>query len=447
MPWYDFLTQPVSDLWNDGNRAYEGSGAQHAWHDAVGPRHETPTTAGAPTGPLAMLPRDENGNPIPVTRETLPAFIRQRWLDSMNAGISPEVDAAAAGSGATPSTYRGGSTAAGPMTDFYGVPVTLPEGMTPEMMLAQMRDGMNEGVRPGDGRATDFDDIVNFPNAGPGGRRVGEMTDLNLAGPDNGTIIYNDVDISDGDFSVNTATTDSAGLHPVSGRRSWGYVPYGDGQFMFYTSGSDTHVLPGSDVVGQGAQLETWMAMSRALQERVREAGGTADDIIFDRERQDTALMGRDPGTLTLDDIRQDGAMESDSAGMRLIEQMRASVEGSETGIDDALFSGGIIAADGAGAASRYAGMGADYLAENYGDDVEGGLRGLGGLASEYLPGGGALDMGANWLADHVPHDAGNPDDWAFTAGDVAETGMDVANWAGDRYEDASRAWDDLWDW
>jgi len=444
--WYDFITEPVSDLWHDAEDAYEGSDFQHGWHDVAGPPHEAPSTAYTPRGPLDMLPRDENGNPIPVTRETLPDFIRQRWLDSMNAGISPEVDAAAAASGATPNTYRGGSHAAGPMTDFYGVPVTLPPGMTPEMLLEQMRDGLNEGVRPPDGRGTDFDDIVDFPNAGPGGRQVGEMTDLNLVGPDNGTIIYNDVDISDGDYSVNTATTDSAGLHPVAGRRSWGYVPYGDGQFMFYTSGSDTHNLPGSDVIGQGAQLETWMAMSRSLQDRVREMGGSADDIIFDRERQDSALMDRAPGTLSLDDIRQDGAMESDERGMILLEQMRRRVEGTENGVDDALFSGGVILADGAGAASRYAGMGADYLAENYGDDVEGGLRTAGDFAEENLPGGEYLNDGASWLADHVPHDAGNPDDWAFNAGDVVEAGSDAVDWAGDRLGDAEEAWDDFWD-
>jgi hypothetical protein len=313
-----------------------------------------------------MLPRDENGNPIPVTAETLPDFIRQRWLASMNAGVSPEVAAAAAANGNTANTYRGGSETAGTMTDFYGVPVTLPPGVTPDMLLTMVRD--NPAMIGAGGPGSDqFNMITEFPAAGPGGRQVGDHSDLDLMGPDNGLIIYNDTDVSGGEISVNTGVNTESGIHPVSGQRAWGFVPYGDGQYMFYTAGSDSHNWAGTDMVGAGSQHQTWLAMSQALQEQVRAMGGSADDIVFDRQRQDTALMNRDPGTLTIDDIRQSGGLESDERGNQILSDWRDATRGTGTQVDDWLLRGAETAGDGLGVAGRYAGNILDWAGEKTG--------------------------------------------------------------------------------
>jgi hypothetical protein len=394
MSWYDELSRGWGQVTDT---------AQDLWVDHMGPRPEAPTTApgtgGGGRDPLSMLPRDENGRPIPVTHDTLPQFIQQRWLESMNAGVSPEVAAAAAAHGATANTYRGGSQAAGVMTDFYGVPVTLPEGVTPEQLLTMMRDNPN-GVGGGPGQ-DQFGAMVNFPAAGPGGRKVGDNIDLDIAGPDNGLVIYNDTDVSDGEISVNTGVNDSAGVHPVSGQRAWGFVPYGDGQFMFYTAGSDSHNNAMTDMAGAGSQHQTWLAMSQALQEQARAMGGSADDIVFDRQRQDTALMNRDPGTLTMADIRQDDHLESDERGQQILNNWRGGVQGTDTQIDDYLLMAGETAGDGLGIGGRYLGNGLDWIGEQTG-----------------------------------LYDMGNPN-WQFSAGDVVNTGEQVVNWVG---ENASSA-------
>src|SRR6185503_20452958 len=115
-------------------------------NDVIGPSHEAPTPGTGPAshmpGPMSSLPICPDGKPIPVTHDTLPDFIRSRWHASMNAGVSEDV-ARSMGPGESAGTMRGGSQTAGVMTDFYGVPVTLPEGMTPEQLLTLMRDNPN----------------------------------------------------------------------------------------------------------------------------------------------------------------------------------------------------------------------------------------------------------------------------------------------------------------
>lgn len=394
-----------------------------ATNGLLGPSAEPVTPGTHMPGPASSMPLGPDGRPVPVTAETLPDFIRSRWAASMNAGVSPEV-AASLGPGETAGTYRGGSPTAGVMTDFYGVPVTLPPGMTPEQLLAMMRDnpnaigrGTDANGNPTPGEALPFEDITGFPKAGPGGRRVGEHADLDILGGDDGLVVYNDVDVTDGEFGVNTGMNEESGVHPVSGRRTWGFVPYGDGEYMFYTVGSDSHNTPGTDMMGRGAQHQTWMAMSRALSREVAARGGSAGDIVFDRERQDAGLMDAEPGSITLDDIRQDGEMESDERGRRVLADARESVLASDTSIDDYLLDAGEVAGDGLGTACRYGAMGVDYLAESIGQDI------------------------------------GNPDDYEFGAGDVVEFGMDAydatSNAIGSLIDDPggtlSNMWDSVW--
>jgi hypothetical protein len=443
--------------WLDDVDDYIPRGVSDWTNNLLGPSAEPVTPGGGHMpGPASSMPLGPDGRPVPVTAETLPDFIRSRWAASMNGGVSPEV-AASLGPGETAGTMRGGSQTAGVMTDFYGVPVTLPEGMTPEELLAMMRDNPNAiGRGPGGapGEALPFEDITAFPPAGPGGRQVGDHADLDIIGGDDGLVIYNDVDVSDGEFGVNTGMNEESGVHPVSGRRNWGFVPYGDGQYMFYTAGSDSHNTPGTDMMGRGAQHQTWMAMSRALQREVAARGGSTGDVVFDRERQDADLMNRAPGTISLDDIRQDGAMESDERGRQMLADARDSVLSTDTSIDDYLLDIGEVAGDGLGTATRYGAMGVDYLAENFGETVGTGAADAGNWLADTTGWDGLRDAG-NWINDIIPRDIGNPDDYEFGAGDIVEFGADaietVSNVASSAYDTVSdgvgSAYDSVTDW
>lgn len=94
----------------------------HSWTNAInhtiGPSPEPVTPGTAMPGPAASMPIGPDGRPMPVNHDTLPDFIRSRWAASMNAGVSPDV-AASMGPDEAAGTYRGGSTTAGVMTDFY----------------------------------------------------------------------------------------------------------------------------------------------------------------------------------------------------------------------------------------------------------------------------------------------------------------------------------------
>ena len=395
----------LEDLWNGGKRQAQNAynGANRLFQEHLGPQPEAPTPGTQMQSGLSSLPRDVNGNPIPLQRDQLPNFIRQRWLASMNAGVDPAVAASANAQGASANTYRAGSQLAGVNTDFYGVPVHLPEGMTPEQLLAQIRDNPNGIGRGGSGQ-DDFSRQVNFPAAGPGGRRQGDMIDLDVLGPDNGGIIYNDTDVSDGEVSVNTVVNQSAGVHPVSGQRTWGFVPYGkNGDYMIYTTGSDSHNNVGTDMVGIGEQQQTWLAMMTAVQQQVRAQGGSAQDIMFDRARQDTSLMNRGPGALRLGDINQSGGLQSDDRGQQLLQRARNAVGGTSTGIDNAALQTLETIGDGAGVGSRY------------------------------------LGQGAQWLGDKTGLWSTDARNWQFNAGDIAETGEKAWNGVANT---ASRAWE-----
>lgn len=169
-------------------------------------------------------------------------------------------------------------------TDFHAGIVALPKDVSPDAVLAKLRDDPNAASVDGE-----FNGWVGWPKAGEGGRQLGDRVDLDIWGPDNGAIGYWKIDPDR--FCVITLENDTVGIHPVNGIRCWGYVPMAlnpnwlattSGKakwgcagttYMFYSMGIDSPSVAGG---GAGADLQaaTWNALIRDLLIENVKAGG-----------------------------------------------------------------------------------------------------------------------------------------------------------------------------
>jgi hypothetical protein len=187
-------------------------------------------------------------------------------------------------------------------TDFYAISVDMPKGMHPQELLDMIRD---DPTNLGDKRLKTY---VGWPKAGPNGRKKYEVVDLDIIGPNNGGIAYTDVDTSDGEFTVVTVTNDSAGSHPVSGARRWGYSELTDGKVLFWTSAIESANVWGSGGVGAAMQDETWNALVRDIGKEVENRGGKAHTLFADDEWQNGGMK---PGHVRAEDMDSTGNIDS----------------------------------------------------------------------------------------------------------------------------------------
>ena len=234
------------------------------------------------------------------------------WVESLWVGLSnvkptrAQVAAAKANGASAVHNYPAGW--GWNRTDFFGIEVTLPKGkdgkekVTPQEVLDLVRDDPTSlGSR--------FKGWVSWKRAGKGGRKRGEIVDLNIWGPDNGAITYLDTDTSDGDFTVMTVENATSGTHPVSGARRWGYERLANGRVLFYTVGIESANVWGSGDVGNHLQYKTWRDLMRDIGRFVGHRGGTQHRIYIDDEWQPNGLT---PGKNTKADIDHPGGIDVD---------------------------------------------------------------------------------------------------------------------------------------
>ena len=170
------------------------------------------------------------------------------------------------------------------VTDFIGVEVCLPKGVTPQDILTKIRDNPTELGTNGGGK-TDFWDEVSWPQD-TDGRKAGDVVDLNIFGPDNGAIGYIDVDVSDGQICAITVSNANSGTHPVSGVRCWGFKSLKKGHYLFYTTGVDSSNVWGSGIIGGALQRECWTSLMESVAKEVKDGGGVVYHIWYDTEWQ-----------------------------------------------------------------------------------------------------------------------------------------------------------------
>ncbi|MCX4240837.1 hypothetical protein [Paraliomyxa miuraensis] len=213
----------------------------------------------------------------------LQTWVEQRWTEMSNFVLPASVKTAIEAKGVEIHNYPEGNDWT--RTDFHGAIMALPPGERPETLL---RNLLNDPIKTtGNDK---FAGWVGWPVAGAGGRKVGDIVDLDIFGPDNGAVAYWKID--EDRFCVITVENDASGWHPVNGIRCWGFVPIqvnpnwtltddrwscGRTTYLFYTMGIDSpSVAGGGTLGGVGAQRSTWNALMIDLSVQNQLAGGVS---------------------------------------------------------------------------------------------------------------------------------------------------------------------------
>jgi hypothetical protein len=116
--------------------------------------------------------------------------------------------------------------------------------------------------------------------------KIGDLYDIDILGPDNGSIVL--VALSpgfgmlsgDGWFDIQTVSCAKYGSHPENGAREFGFEYVSDG-VKFYTRGISR---PGNAVIrlaGAAPQMMGWTGMMKGISETLRRRGGTPKENSF----------------------------------------------------------------------------------------------------------------------------------------------------------------------
>jgi hypothetical protein len=180
--------------------------------------------------------------------------------------------------------------------DEYSVVMeSMPRGLTPEAYLQEMSADINKAVH------SDVFDFVNVfkrsPQAGnTGDPAVGDVYNINIAGPDNGSVVL--AESAADHFVFQTVRTAEDGWHPEYGSRQFGFERRGpDGAVEWYTKGASRGgKLPGTGLVGRHMQRLGWSALIRGIAAELTRRGGTerrGSFWISDTHREDLGTSGR----------------------------------------------------------------------------------------------------------------------------------------------------------
>ena len=163
--------------------------------------------------------------------------------------------------------------------DEYSVIISkMPSNLTAEAYLLEIARDPNGAISEGL-----FNSINVFTKRTKTDPKIGDIYDIDIVGPDNGSIVLVALSpgfgISSGDswFDIQTVSCDKYGSHPESGAREFGleYVPEG---IKYYTRGvsSPNNAMVGA--VGALPQITGWVAMMAGICGTIRRRGGTPKD-------------------------------------------------------------------------------------------------------------------------------------------------------------------------
>jgi hypothetical protein len=152
-------------------------------------------------------------------------MLSEPWLND------PAIAKAAADADARIQPLSGGSGFH--VFDEYTVTVErMPENLSPEQFIDRLVRDLNATVAN-----SDFDCLTIFQRRESGDARRGEIVDIDILGPDNGSVML--VERESDHFTYATLTTPfvQTGEHPEWGVREFGFESNDDGSVTFYTRG------------------------------------------------------------------------------------------------------------------------------------------------------------------------------------------------------------------
>jgi hypothetical protein len=160
--------------------------------------------------------------------------------------------------------------------DEYSVIITtMPKNLTAEAYLLEFAKSPNVAINNGL-----FNTINRFTKRTNADPKIGDIYDIDILGPDNGSIVL--VALSPGFgtahgdswFDIQTVSCDKYGSHPENGAREFGFEYVSDG-VKFYTRGVSRPGNVAVRLAGAGPQMMGWTAMMKRISESIRRRGGT----------------------------------------------------------------------------------------------------------------------------------------------------------------------------
>ena len=152
--------------------------------------------------------------------------------------------------------------------DYYRVDVWLPKGTSGRALFEKF------AAKPNSVGDQAFDALNEFELRGGGKPKLGSIYDIDIAGPDNGSIVVTDLQLAPMHGHM-TVETRARRMHPESGWREFAYQVYPDGMTRFYTMGNSLGSWPWYQYgAGPALQSVAWNGLMNGFANEAKAAGG-----------------------------------------------------------------------------------------------------------------------------------------------------------------------------
>lgn len=178
----------------------------------------------------------------------------------------PEIQDAVRKAGGTLQSVNGGTGYI--VYDEYSIVVDqMPPGMTPEAFVLELAQNLNKTANDGM-----FNGVNVFTRRRGGPPTAGEIVDIDIAGPDNGSVIL--AEITSTYFIYQCIKTSWGGVHPEFGSREFGIQRLDGGAVLVYTRGCSSPENRVVGFVGAAPQSVGWTRLMRGLSDTIAAKGG-----------------------------------------------------------------------------------------------------------------------------------------------------------------------------
>jgi hypothetical protein len=170
--------------------------------------------------------------------------------------------------------------------DEYSVVIsTMPSNLSAESYWSEFARDPNAAVD-----RTLFNVVNVFKKRRSSPPAIGDIYDIDILGPDNGSIVTVAVSPGfgaapgDGWFDIQSVQCEKYGSHPENGAREFGFQYVTDG-VMFYTRGVSRGHFFGAQTFGSIPQAMGWTGMMKGISETIRRRGGQPKEHSFKVEK------------------------------------------------------------------------------------------------------------------------------------------------------------------
>jgi flagella basal body P-ring formation protein FlgA len=222
---------------------------------------------------LMRLVRELQGGPTSGTEATqIERLVRgaspaHERLKNESASKDPRVKKSLKATGSTLQSIEDGS--GDYIYDEYSVIIDkMPPGLTAAAYLSEMAVDINKTV------SDDLFDGINTFKRRPTTKNpeVGNIYDIDISGPDNGSVIL--TDSTPNYFVFQTITTKKTGTHPEYGSREFGFEAIKGGAIKFYTRGASRPANAAVGLAGKIPQAVGWTRLMRGISDSIEARGG-----------------------------------------------------------------------------------------------------------------------------------------------------------------------------